>query len=856
MLRRLLSLIMTAALCAPAAGLVVTVNHGHRVVHPGWSPPPSDIQEGSVLTTFTGDAAMDTVGTLPGLVRVDAQTWQYRFEWDESAERTFTFRDGGGEQATVVTRPTWPPYDPADHQVPVIMIDTPADSLWDPAVGLYCWGDGDDPNWDQRGEAWERDAVFRWFDADGSLRHLRTIGLRINGNWTRNLPQKSLRLYFDHHAEPEEITDDFFGEGTEDHRRLILRQGSQWPFQFVHDVLAAEIMGALGHPRNRWRPVATYLNGEPWGLYHLRERPDRHWAEEQLGLSGAYNLIKDDFGEEPGDYQAWTESLDAVINHADPADHGFFLALDAAFALESYIDWVLFQGWGGSADNGGDFNRVVYRPEGGRWHFMCYDQDAMFRSANRDHDFLRFYDSADQAEWEANRPPECYLGWSSCSRLFPFFHACLQNSSFRALMRQRWDAMWNSVLSTSWRDACLDGIVAAQQPAEAFHDERWDFLGSFTSITNNLRGYLDVRTPQVNDHVWARMDAHMDPVELERFTAVGDDLGQVTVAWQTYREVGNDGWRLERRDGALSPWQLVAEVAADGAPDQGATYGYADVVPAGGDVAYRLAYEAAATTVVIPWAEPVDWPDAPPAPVLINEFMASNDTVIQDETGAYEDWVELYNPGAQPVDLTGYHLSDDPAEPLKWPLPAGTMIPAGEMLLVWCDDDPEDGPLHAGFKLSAGGESIGIYALQDEAVVVVDEHTFGAQVTDVSEGRAPDGGTVWQAFDPASPGAPNTGVGVDLSGPLALAVGGHPNPFNPRCTVTYTLPSSGPVQVRVFDVQGRLVRRLVRGECLAGVHRVVWDGCDDHGARQASGIYQVMVSTGGEQQTCKLTLLK
>ncbi|MCC5839831.1 MAG: CotH kinase family protein, partial [Opitutales bacterium] len=69
--------------------------------------------------------------------------------------------------------------------------------------------------------------------------------------------------------------------------------------------------------------------------------------------------------------------------------------------------------------------------------------------------------------------------------------------------------------------------------------------------------------------------------------------------------------------------------------------------------------------------------------VRINEVMASNGTTIADEDGDFEDWIELYNYGTDPVDLSGWGLSDSYNNPFKWTFPGGTSIGAGEYLLVW-----------------------------------------------------------------------------------------------------------------------------------------------------------------------------
>ncbi|MBN2128581.1 MAG: lamin tail domain-containing protein, partial [Sedimentisphaerales bacterium] len=103
---------------------------------------------------------------------------------------------------------------------------------------------------------------------------------------------------------------------------------------------------------------------------------------------------------------------------------------------------------------------------------------------------------------------------------------------------------------------------------------------------------------------------------------------------------------------------------------------------------------------------------------------------------------------------------DDPSEPTKWQVPAGspiaTTIAAGGHLLIWADGEVEEGPLHASFKLGADGESIGLFDAQE---VLLDSITFGPQTADVSYGRYPDAGADWQAFEKPTPGGANASPG-------------------------------------------------------------------------------------------------
>ncbi|MBE0565188.1 MAG: immune inhibitor A [Krumholzibacteria bacterium] len=92
--------------------------------------------------------------------------------------------------------------------------------------------------------------------------------------------------------------------------------------------------------------------------------------------------------------------------------------------------------------------------------------------------------------------------------------------------------------------------------------------------------------------------------------------------------------------------------------------------------------------------------------------------------------------------------------------------------------------------------------------------------------------------------------------PSALAVAAWPNPFNPATTVSFTVPRDGPVDLRIYDLRGRLVRTLAAEPFAAGVHRRSWDGRDDAGAPAGSGVYFALASTAEARAVAKLMLVK
>ncbi|MFN2371654.1 MAG: FlgD immunoglobulin-like domain containing protein, partial [Candidatus Krumholzibacteriia bacterium] len=82
------------------------------------------------------------------------------------------------------------------------------------------------------------------------------------------------------------------------------------------------------------------------------------------------------------------------------------------------------------------------------------------------------------------------------------------------------------------------------------------------------------------------------------------------------------------------------------------------------------------------------------------------------------------------------------------------------------------------------------------------------------------------------------------------------NPFNPLTRITFAVDRDGPAVLAVYDVQGRLVRRLAVGTVTAGEHTVVWDGSDDGGRRVGSGVYFARLASGGQVVQHKMVMLK
>ena len=121
--------------------------------------------------------------------------------------------------------------------------------------------------------------------------------------------------------------------------------------------------------------------------------------------------------------------------------------------------------------------------------------------------------------------------------------------------------------------------------------------------------------------------------------------------------------------------------------------------------------------------------------LVINEVLPANNATGSDEFGEFDDWIEIYNGSDEPINMEGIFLSDNHGNRTKYVFP-DFVLPAGEVVTVWCDDQPEQGPFHAPFRLSASGEEVGLY---NQDTISLDYVRYGSIPDNISIGRFPNG---------------------------------------------------------------------------------------------------------------------
>jgi len=128
--------------------------------------------------------------------------------------------------------------------------------------------------------------------------------------------------------------------------------------------------------------------------------------------------------------------------------------------------------------------------------------------------------------------------------------------------------------------------------------------------------------------------------------------------------------------------------------------------------------------------------EAAKSDIVINELLPVNTSIVPDQNGEYDDWIELYNLSSSEQDISGYFLSDNNDHFSKWTFPSGTSIPGNGYLIIWADGDSAQVGLHANFKLSSLGEEVLLSAPDG---TLLDKVIYPGQTVELSWSRNPDG---------------------------------------------------------------------------------------------------------------------
>ena len=717
------------------------------------------------------------------------------------------------------------------------------------------------------------------FKKGSEVESVSNIGFRIRGNTSRYSGKKSFKVSFNTFESGREYRGlDKMNLNGEHNDPSIIRSKLSWDF-----------FREIGLPAPRANHVKLYINEEYFGLYINVEHIDDEFVTKRFGTD-AGNLYKCLYpadlaylGDQPSVYHDLQNSrgqvyelktneeindysdLAALISFFENADEEEFLKeVEDYVNVDGVLQWMAVDVLTGNWDNYW-FNKnnfyLYHNPVSNRFEFIPYD-----------------YDNTFGIDWigQNGNPPDWGTrdinSWGSESENRPLTERILRVEEYR----NRFNYYVNTFLSRFFNTESLYSQIdrlklmveeAAENDSYRTTDYGYTVDDYHNSFTEALSGHVEYGLkPYIN----ARYNAALEQLQLENITPIirTVDAGLITVDETQYLSIEAEVVDEDKPVVTVKIDLLNSEITTVEMNDTGEE---ADEIANDGiySVNYLIPNLNGEISLSVEAKDDQNktgrYPNNPDknvvierqsaiGTILINEFMADNEITIPDEFGDYEDWIELYNPTDNDVSLLNYFLTDDFNDPLQWALPDTTIEPGG-FLLVWADNDEEEGPLHTNFGLSNDGEEVGLYYQDETEIRIADTLSYGPLGDDLSIGRQTDGATQFVFFNPSTPGTTNNTAtsneqSVTITDTPQLNQN-YPNPFNPITTFSFTLPKTSVVELTIYAVNGQLIQTLVAGKLTSGTHSFRFDA-----SLLASGIYIYQLKAEDQMLSRKFTLIK
>lgn len=597
------------------------------------------------------------------------------------------------------------------------------------------------------------------------------VGFRLRGNTSRYSQKKSFKVSFNTYEQ---------GRKWHGIEKLNLNGEHNDP-SVSRSKICWDLLREIGVPASRANHVRLYINDEYFGLYANVEHIDEEFVKTRFGnnsgnlykclwpadmiylgedpdlykmMNGdrrAYELITN---VEQDDYRDLAELID-ILNNTPISNLRCELEpiLNIHTFLKAMVFDILTSNWDGPLFNKNNFY-LYHNQKTGKFEYIPYDLDNTFGI-----DWFNI-DWADRNIYS----------WGPSNELRPLYWRILEVPEYR----DRFSYLMDQVIHRSFQEAVLfpkteairnmiiPFVIGDPYYSRDYGFSQQDFNNSFSQpLPYNHTPY------GIKDFISARRNAVMAQLQLRDIPAiiseVSNNLPNANQDIQIQARVEDDNAGLDVRAcyrlngiGDFACFTMFDDgMHADGT-DNDNVYGV--VIPAIGaavDMEYeirvfdnmgKLSIEPVCDTKVLSIKNVV-------IELAINEFMASNDSTITDDFDEFDDWLEIYNYGLTPIYLGDKYLTDKLDNPTKWAFPDQTIQP-GEYMLFWADEDMDQGENHTNFKISASGEYLGIYDSDANSNSLIDGIEFGAQETDLSFGRIPNGTGAFQVLSP-TPGASN-----------------------------------------------------------------------------------------------------
>ena len=720
-----------------------------------------------------------------------------------------------------------------ETDLPVISLIADPYDLFDPDSGIYTNFTMD----------WERPAHVEFFEDDKSPGFSENCGIEIYGSQSANWDQKSIAVKFKNVYGITKIDYPLFpGFWLNTFKAFVLRNaGNDWQYTHIRDAVMQTLVKDLDIDYQEYRPATSFINGEYWGIYNIREKINEHYIANRHGVDpDNIDLLENNKRVIVGDSLSYQKLIDYISTNDMTTDAAYSF-IDSVIDLDECILYFAAQAYYDNLDwPATNIKFWRERSATGKWRWILFGVEFGFGLYGH-------------GEWEDH----ISFMFDTIETRYTFkpWPTLLQRKLVEnPIVRNRFINQVADLLNTNFKSERVVSVINALADHIANeipkHRTRWGLSGE--SINEKMIPFAQNRPAFLRDHV-------------RNFFNCGDD-GMITINSTAGGSIQLNTLRLKSADMPFNGIYFQGnEIHLKAIPVPGFKFnGWSGAITSSKD---SISLSVSGSTTLNA-AFSVD--TSLTKEIVINEinYNSSNDF----DTG---DWIELYNRSNNPVDIGGWYYSDSDGNH-KFFFPEATIIDSGGYLVVIENDSAFTSRFpnvqnyvgETGFGLSGAGEFVKLSNRDDQ---IIDSLTYddnlpwpleadgqGSTLELIDANSDNSKAENWKASkEHGTPGRINsviTSVKENLNSTIPeefTLFQNYPNPFNPVTTINYNLPVAGKVSIKIYDILGNEVADLVKEEMPAGRYSVEWNA-----SKYASGMYFYRIQIGNLIQTKKMVLIK
>lgn len=899
-------------------GFQITAQPTPEAENAGQSPPTGALTFSPASTFFSGSISLTLSSSVGGTIRyttngsaVKSSSTKYSSAINVTSTKVIRARvfDGSTPKSEDVSHIYIEDY--AGH-LAVLSLATDENNLYG-SSGIF-------DNAKKRGDSWERPVSVNLLELDGSGFQINS-GLRIHGQHSRTYPKKSMRLYFRGDYGATKLRYRVFdSKKLNEFDRLVVHSGGSFDqylenpkWTLLRDPLNARLLAEQGGNISVARPVILYINGDLWGIYHLRERLDDNYIRDNFDIADA-DLLEWNHNETPnikeGDLNEWNDTWAFLKNNSFKSDSKYQQA-KSMVNMDNIIDYNIINIYGGHKD--WPHNNVFFfreRVNDARWEWILWDSESTYKNP-----------SIKSLEWATRDVVRTDISsGDSESQLFGtiLLRRLMENDDFKKAFINRFADFLNTTLHQDHVREVFDEMAAEIEPDIPLEATRWgvptaqwaaglqqvrDFIAARTNIEWNrlnsffgLSGTADL-TVDVNDAAGGKL--RVNRLKLKNFPWTGEYFKNCPVPLEAVPE---PGYIFKQWSGASSSSNAEIEISLSGNMSVTALFEQEDP-PANcqhdGDIdddgQLTPGDALCAMNIFLNGQSVASDCDEPnfECEVIAADVNCSDEVTPGDALAIFlrflgnESPADCFNRGAvtpQSQQVEPYQLDLGPglisalddAALLRIPLALNRTdgLNAFGLTLAYPADEIEFVKVE---KSAATAEWMRLEARATKTGELVlggftNKALFSDSPTDliylhfrIKGGQRPDLrfeiSGLTDDISNATVATTTISLAAASSQPFSFELQqNYPNPFNPETRIRFELPQANAETIRtrldIHNVTGQLVRTLLDEALRPGAHEIDWDGKNDSGIAVPSGLYFYSLSAGELRASQSMVLVR